>query len=482
MRNTLLILMLLELLLPACGNGGGGSADSGIQDASPDSGATDGSDVDTDGDTDGDTDADSDVDSDADADADTDTDTDGDGDSGTDSGSDSGEPGGELIIEQIAMTGASMGEGALVVGPDGTSVLIDVGEITHVAAVLEAVDRRLPERAVDWIVLTHYHGDHAGNFGNLLLPGLQNGNHPIEVKRGVIHRGFYDVGADLAAEDAFMEVCDVLSRPAWAPKNIVLCSGVAAAPCTGDTTGAPWPSNGCPGLLQGDLENPSDDGEGRLTTLALGKGATLTIFHADGYLASNGVIVPAADHGVSIDYGQAGPENARSLAAAIRFGNFTYLFAGDLTGEGSTDSPDLEGFIADRASDIETYPQGPVLIPAGAVDVLHVSHHGMTSSTNQEWVDWLLPADGQSRNAVVGGGGLYVQCPAQEVLGRVGPRVEDGYIWATALGLLPGSSSKLRVADGAVVVRVKPGGAAYDVFAWASGSEKMLASYTSTAP
>ena len=52
-------------------------------------------------------------------------------------------PEGELIIEQIYLPGAVSGESALIIGPDGTSVLIDVGNDSHQAEVREAVMRRI---------------------------------------------------------------------------------------------------------------------------------------------------------------------------------------------------------------------------------------------------------------------------------------------------------------------------------------------------
>ena len=113
---------------------------------------------------------------------------------------------------------------------------------------------------------------------------------------------------------------------------------------------------------------------------------------------------------------------------------------------------------------------------------MHLGHHGLPSSTGQTWVDWLLPDDGLDRNAVIGGAGLYCHSPAQEVLDRVGARVGDGFVWTTALGLLPGSHEKLIVADGAVVIRVVDGGAGYEMSIWSGGAESEIHAYDSTAP
>jgi hypothetical protein len=65
---------------------------------------------------------------------------------------------------------------------------------------------------------------------------------------------------------------------------------------------------------------------------------------------------------------------------------------------------------------------------------------------------------------------------------RLGPRIQDGYIWITTLGTLPGDHAKRRVAEGAVVVRVTQGGDAYEVLALTSSGPTMLEQHTSTNP
>src|SRR6185295_6232739 len=85
---------------------------------------------------------------------------------------------GELTIVQLDLPATSLGESALVVGPDGTTVLIDVGNGSHVDDIFDA----LGTEAVDWVVLPHFHGDHIGAMPMLL-------HHGLEVRRGIIHRG-----------------------------------------------------------------------------------------------------------------------------------------------------------------------------------------------------------------------------------------------------------------------------------------------------
>ncbi|MFZ5482380.1 MAG: ComEC/Rec2 family competence protein [Myxococcota bacterium] len=96
---------------------------------------------------------------------------------------------GELTIAQLDLSSMSIGEAALVVGPDGTSVLIDTGNDSHRDEVAEAVAATLGEARVDWLLLTHYHADHIGGFG------------AVEVARGVVWRGRVDLTGDTNTDE-----------------------------------------------------------------------------------------------------------------------------------------------------------------------------------------------------------------------------------------------------------------------------------------
>lgn len=78
---------------------------------------------------------------------------------------------GELSFFQLPLNGFSLGEAGVIVGPDGTVVLLDLGNFRHDGIVRDFV-RNLntndltPERGysrrrgaleVDWIIITHFH-------------------------------------------------------------------------------------------------------------------------------------------------------------------------------------------------------------------------------------------------------------------------------------------------------------------------------------
>ncbi|HZB44353.1 MAG TPA: lamin tail domain-containing protein [Pyrinomonadaceae bacterium] len=107
-------------------------------------------------------------------------------------------------------------------------------------------------------------------------------------------------------------------------------------------------------------------------------------------------------------------ENDRSVALVLRYGTFDYFIASDLTGGGSS------------TGDVETKAAPAV----GDVDVLHVGHHGSTTSTNQTLVNTLKP-----EHAVIscGDGNSYGH-PTQTVLDRLAAAAQLDTIWQTESG------------------------------------------------
>lgn len=167
-------------------------------------------------------------------------------------------------------------------------------------------------------------------------------------------------------------------------------------------------------------------------------GGTLDIFLADGRLATVDGVVNLWDE-VTLD----DSDNPRSLAGVVTWGDFQYLFAGDLTG-GGKDTPDVESAVARRASVLP-------MVPANGVDVMHVSHHGISSSTNEAWTAWLRPTV-----AVVGANRVYLDAPSPEVLSSLAPYVQR--VWVTETGLLGNTDERTRVANGPVEIVVGPDG------------------------
>jgi hypothetical protein len=305
---------------------------------------------------------------------------------------------GELVIAQIGLSGA-IGDATLVVGPDGSAVLIDVGNDSHADAIIGAVDAIAGTWTLTAVVLTHYHADHIGGF-DAVFDGTLDADE-------LIVRGLVDLDG---ATDR--ELDEVIANPLWS-RRTELC---AADPCA------------------------------LPTSLALGEGAELVIYAANGRVWDGNTVrdvggdLPGDDDG----------ENARSLAGIVRWGSFSYGFAGDLTG-GGKGTPDVEGPIAAAIPD--------ELVGADGVDVLHLDHHGIDSSTNAAWIDRMLPDDGAHRDALVGADGGYLDAPADEVLDRLRDRLGGGRVFAPAVGTLVDEDDPLlRVTGHTVIVRVTDSG------------------------
>lgn len=384
----------------------------------------------------------------------------------------------ELVFEQLYMAEERIGEASLLIGPDGTTVMIDIGNQDHAASVLESVDHHLDRRVVDWVILTHWHGDHVGGFDSLFVSSPTNGFDPIRVRRGVINRGPYDI-ADGATHTEYEGVCDTLFTTAWAGRNVELCTGDERAGCSLSDTGGPWPASSCPGLFLGDLDDDGDDEAGEMSFIDLGSGARLYLYLADGFLNAGGSELSAVDEGVSLAYRGTGHENARSIAAFVSWGDFRFLTGGDMSGGGAS-TPDVESFVVEGAPTLVVDAAGTEGVPSGSVDLLHAHHHGYRTASNSTWLEWALPDDGQTRNALISASENHSGAPAQTTLDGIGDRLGDGWMWLTATGSGSGSHDRAVVTSQNIVLRVTDSGASYSLGTRTGETYGDTEDYTST--
>lgn len=363
---------------------------------------------------------------------------------------------GELTLWQLELPVGLVpktGESAILVGPDGTLVLIDVGNSNHDDEVRSAL-RELnttwltPERGyrtrapleVEWVVLTHFHADHVGAF-----EPLTSGADPLLITRGVVHRGFVDVGPGTNEAD-FEQVCLRL-RGTLAARNFGLCT---AAPESACVISARAPATSCPGLTLGDLGSVSDDAAGEPSFIDLGGGARLELLGANGFMLQGRTPVAAAAFGVT----DVNEENARSVVGLVKHGAFRFLFAGDLSGSGVPTEPDVESFVVNSA---------PQVFGTLGIDLTHANHHARDTSSNTNWVQAAAPNDGRSRSVIAGINTAYVNSPHQVTVDAwtSGGRLGEGRLFVTKRAPAGGQGPGLVDADGRVVVQTVERGGGY---------------------
>lgn len=244
--------------------------------------------------------------------------------------------GGQLEIHTINV---QQGAATLVVGPGGTTLLMDSGDNfkgDDVVRYLRSVGIE-PEDGLDYTLATHMDSDHIGGFDEVIAAGYD-----------VRLANYYNGG----------------TRDSGAYRDYL--AAVQA------TTAA---------LRPGAPPQPQLATVGQV--IDLGGGARLTVVAVDGEILGHGRVPSTLE------------PNDRSIGVLIEMGGFDFVSAGDLGGGDDdswctgreTDQKNLETPLARAIT-----PGGgrPLLGPEG-VDVLQVNHHGSASSTNSDWMNLLRP-------------------------------------------------------------------------------------------
>lgn len=356
---------------------------------------------------------------------------------------------GGLDIHHIA---TGRGDCALVLGPGGGSLMIDAGaSATPVPAALDI--RPGPQRrAGEWIgryaarhlratgrpgldtfLASHLHPDHVGD----VTPDA-----PLAPTGGYRLTGISDVAAllpiGLIVDRGYPDYD--YPRPWTAPFAVNYQAFIRARVAAG----------------------------GRVERFAVGRADQILLRHDAGAFAPVEVRNLAANGEVWTGKGEATrrlfpaletlspqdvpDENACSSAIRLRYGDFDYFAAGDLTANS------FDGALPWR--DVET----PAARAAGPVEVAVASHHGMFDAAGPAAVRALQP-----RTWVIQG--WHAAHPAMSTLERLfSQRLYAGPREVFATGLSPANElANKRLTDrmgsrsGHVIIRVVPGGAAYTV-------------------
>ncbi len=363
---------------------------------------------------------------------------------------------GEITFYQLELPPGlvpKLGEAGIIVGPKGSIALLDIGNTNHDDEVREAIKELntkwlTPEFGfaqrdplqVEWIILTHIHGDHIGGFENLLIKEKLTG------VKGILHRGFVNLGPGMN-EQNYEVFCDAM-RGEYAAVNMPICVSAESAPCDRNLLKA-YKATECKGLLMGNLLDSTDDSKGEKSYIDF-DGATIELVGANAHFHDGIKVVKSPDF-PNLTGSQ---ENARSLVGIIKFGKFRYHFGGDLHGVNDGKGPDMESFLVESSSGF----YGDL-----GMDVIHSHHHGRKTSSNPAFVDMVAPNDGLSRNVIAGISLTHLGSPQEEVVkawqdnGRLG----EGHLWITRNTPGGATSSQMINADGSLAIQTVQGGRGY---------------------
>lgn len=356
---------------------------------------------------------------------------------------------GGLDIHHIA---TGRGDAALIIGPDGTSLMIDAGaSATPPPASLDI--RPGPERRPgEWIgryarrhlaatgaprldafLVSHLHPDHVGDVGpdTPLAPGgayrlTGAGDVAAQLPIGrLVDRGYPDYAFPKPWDAPFAKNYVAFVRERARAAGRVERFRVGAA----DQFALRRDPAAFPAF---EIRNLAANGE-----VWTGRGSqTRRLFPPIEGL-------PAAD---------LPDENACSAAIRLRYGAFAYFAAGDLT------SNSFDGTLPWR--DVET----PAAQASGQVDVAVAAHHGMFDATGPDVVRGLKP-----RVWIIQA--WHAAHPSTDVLERMlSQRLYPGPRDVFATGLSPANelahkwlTDRMTSRGGHVVIRVAPGGGRYRV-------------------
>ncbi len=290
------------------------------------------------------------------------------------------------------------GDSQLIVGPTGTTMLIDLGETAYnskgtntnafdVAAQIRNIcgTGTSPVR-LDYVMASHHHLDHIGYAGNPNDASTSYGN------------GLYQLLLPTALGGLGFEVGQVLDHDGgvWTDAN-------GDKDCDVGTSAAPageiaWHNVGTTSSTAsrficwlygptGQADRAAVDGRvTRLTnasawpTLDLGGGASAQVVEANakGVLEADGSTPVSGDHSTD---GTPPSENDYSIGLKVTYGTYSYATAGDSDGEYATSA---NGYSYNNV-------EGRLISAMGDVETVRANHHGSSHSSSDAYVDALTP-------------------------------------------------------------------------------------------
>lgn len=232
---------------------------------------------------------------------------------------------------EIHVINVQQGDATLVIGPDGTTLLIDGGDTGKGNAdVVPYLQKLGITNGIDYMVNTHRHADHLGGFDELIKAGYD------------VRKVIWDNGSNKTG-DAISDFLEAATT--------TTAGSVQAIPL------------------------------GRV--IDLGNGAKATVVAVGGSIVGTTTTLSVTD------------ENDHSVALLIQYGLFDYMMSGDLGGGDddtactgrTTGQKNLETILMNALMP----GGGGSLLTVSGVEAMMVPHHGSESSMNSDFMNGMSP-------------------------------------------------------------------------------------------
>ncbi|MDO6738205.1 ComEC/Rec2 family competence protein [Wenyingzhuangia sp. 2_MG-2023] len=344
------------------------------------------------------------------------------------------------------------GESALLILPDGTTMLIDAaGSLISPTAEIPPPPQKpnvnvspgltitnyikkfikTASNKLNYIMLSHFHPDHMGSYDTDL---------PLNPSGGFRIGGVTEVGANIAFDKIIDRGYPDYDFPTDMTSDPMMANYIKFIEWAKDSYGATAERFNVGEVGQIVLkQNPLKYSNFQIRNIA----ANGKVWTGTGTEIRN--TLPEGEDLLSANP----PENIFSIGLVLSYGKFDYFTAGDLQYNG-------------RSTDYWKDMEAPVAKVVASVDVMKANHHGTANCNGDELLQSLKP------NVVVTHTWRDIH-PNPETLGRIYNAQSSSKVFTTNLTFdnrqrLGAYLSKIKSTQGHIVVRVEPGGGKYSIY------------------